>query len=298
MTTKLDIPRAIEIVVPFPPGGVDHLLKILLPKASEHLGTAIGIRYVVGKSGTVGAAEVAQAPPTGETLLFAPTGPLVLQPAYRDTPYAPASFDTICRVTESPAAILCSEDSPLGGLEDVVAAARDRPLTYGTIGEGGIPHLGVAAISEAAGITLTPLDFPGAGAAVDALLDGRLDLLSEQSHLATARRGNRGLRILALLSARRVDAFPEVPTACEGGIDVTLSTWNAIVSPRGTPSPFIQACASAFEASSRDPGVIATMQGEAGIKPDYLGPEACARFVAQETVHAKELVRKIRGRAS
>jgi tripartite-type tricarboxylate transporter receptor subunit TctC len=283
---------AIDIVVPFPPGGIDLILRLLLPVLERRLGQAIRLVNRPGGTGAVGTQEVAQARPDGRTLLFASQGPLVYQPQVNALGYDPQrSFVPVCRVTSTPSVLMASGRNAFGSVADVVAAARAAPgrVVYSTPGPGGLPHIGMAAFAAVMGVELQHLPMAGAAAAIEALKAGQADLIAEQLPTAVALSGQ-GARIIGVFAPQRLASLPEVATMVEQGCDLSFQSWNALMAPAATPTPVLQrlseACLAALVEATPE------LNRKMGMDPAYLGSAQTATFIASELDRAKALTRR------
>lgn len=283
---------AIQIVVPFPPGGIDLILKLLIPAWARHLGADLQIINRPGGTGVVGTLEVAQARPDGKTLLFASQGPLAYQPLVASVGYdVSTSFVPVCRVTSTPSVLMASDRNTFTCVADVVQAARKAPgkIVYSTPGPGGLPHIGMAAFAQSLGIELQHMPMAGAAAAIEALKDSQADLIAEQLPTAMALAG-KGARIIGVFAPERQSVLPDTPTVTEQGCNLSFQSWNLLMAPAGTPdavlAPVRQACADAMTE------VSAQLHQQMGLAPGYLGAEATAAFIEEEMVRAKALARR------
>jgi tripartite-type tricarboxylate transporter receptor subunit TctC len=283
---------AIDIVVPFPPGGIDLILRLLLPALSRRLGQTINIINRPGGTGAHGTQEVAQAKPDGRSLLFASQGPLVYQPQVNTVGYdVQRSFVPVCRVTSTPSVLMASSRNNFTCAADVVAAARAAPgrIVYSTPGAGGLPHIGMTAFAAVMGVELQHLPMAGAAAAIEALKNGQADLIAEQLPTAVALSGQ-GARIIGVFAPQRLPSLPDVPTMAEQGCDLSFQSWNVLMAPAGTPTPVLQrlgeACLAALVEATPE------LNRKMGMDPAYLGSAQTATFIVAELDRARALTRR------
>jgi len=243
--------QTMELVVPFSAGGgTDTVARVFERAFSGALNRTVVIRNVAGASGTIGAASVAQASPDGNTLGYLPIGPLAIQPSLRDTAYDLDSFDYICQTTSTPVFLLQAGASDKSDVEAWVEQGTNGRVVYGSSGPGTIPHLAMAAFATEAGINSVHLPFDGTGVAMNAIAGGEIDLFVDT---ATVMESN-NVTALAVFSAERLDAYPDIPTMNELGYDLDFSVWQGIVAPKGLDdaqkTAFSDACATAVEATA------------------------------------------------
>ena len=290
--TSPELRQALKIIVPFPPGGIDLILKILLPELENQLGLTIEMINRAGGTGAVGTLEASQAPPEGQTLLFASQGPLVYQPQVNSLAYdVQRSFVPVCRVTCTPSVLMASEQSGFKHLADVLAAARAEPgkVNYSSPGPGGLPHIGMAAFARLMGLDLTHLPMAGAAAAITALKQGQAHLIAEQLPTAVALAG-KGARIIGVFAPQRVASLPGIATLTEQGCELSFRSWNALMAPAGTPTKILHALGDACLATLIKAGP--ELNRSMGIDPAYLGYAQTALFVTKELEAARILIQK------
>ena len=292
MSTTPHQPNAsIQIVVPFPPGGIDLILQLFIDGLKERLNQDVTFINRPGGTGTVGSLEVAKANPDGQTLLFASQGPLVYQPQLNSVGYtALNSFVPVCRVTSTPSVLMASGNSGIQTINDIVKASKEIPfsISYSTPGAGGLPHIGMAAFSKFMGIELTHKPMAGAAAAIKALKDGDAELIAEQLPTAIALT-NEGAKIIGVFAPQRLSALPDVPTIQELGCDLSFQSWNVLMAPAHTPSDVLQRLSEACLSSLIQATPL--MNQKMGIDPAYLGSAQTATFIASELDKARELIR-------
>lgn len=292
MSTAPHQPNAsIQIVVPFPPGGIDLILQLFIDGLKERLNQDVTFINRPGGTGTVGSLEVAKANPDGQTLLFASQGPLVYQPQLNSVGYtALNSFVPVCRVTSTPSVLMASGNSGIQTINDIVKASKEIPfsISYSTPGAGGLPHIGMAAFSKLMEIELTHKPMAGAAAAIKALKDGDAELIAEQLPTAIALT-NEGAKIIGVFAPQRLSALPDVPTIQELGCDLSFQSWNVLMAPAHTPSDVLQRLSEACLSSLIQATPL--MNQKMGIDPAYLGSAQTATFIASELDKARELIR-------
>jgi tripartite-type tricarboxylate transporter receptor subunit TctC len=281
-----------KIIVPFPPGGIDLILKALIPELENQLGRKIEMINRAGGTGAVGTLEAAKSAPDGQTLLFASQGPLVYQPQVNALAYdAQRSFVPVCRVTCTPSVLMASEHSGFNDLTDVLAAARAETghISYSSPGAGGLPHIGMAAFARLMAIELEHLPMAGAAAAITALKQGQAHLIAEQLPTAVALAG-KGARIIGVFAAQRLASLRNVPTLSEQGCELCFQSWNALMAPAGTATEILhqlgEACLAALINAA--PELYRAM----GVDPAYLDSAQTALFIAKELDSAQALIQK------
>ena len=233
--------RPVTIVVPFGPGGATDLTaRLVAEKLSARWGQPVLVDNKPGAGGNVGSALVAKAAPDGHTLVLGVTGShginLSLYPAM---PYHPQrDFEALTQATIYPNAIAVHPSVPAKDLRELVALARSRPgqLSYGSDGNGTASHLGVELIKADARIFVTHIPYRGGASMLNDLIGHQIDIgiTGLPAALPLARAGK--VRILAVTTAERVAAAPEVATVAEQGFaGYVAAPWAGFFAPRGIP---------------------------------------------------------------
>lgn len=246
-------PRNIELVVPFPAGGVTDLVARMLAEGlSKELGQPIIVVNRDGAGGTIGATATAMAAPDGSTLGFSAMGVITGRPHLRsDLRYNVQSFDYICQVSITPTVIVVSPESQVRSLKDLFEKARQTPgkLTYGHPGPGSIPHLQMLDLSARAGVSLTSVPFRGDAPARNALMGNHIDV-----QMAGDAGGVGTMRPLAIIARERISILPDVPTTHELGFGEGFATPFGLFAPKGVPAATLmrlrKACADTVASQS------------------------------------------------
>ena len=229
--------RTIHLVVPFTPGASnDVIARALSTPLSKALGQSVVVENRPGAGGAIGANYVATAAPDGYTLMLT-TNAVASVSAVQKTPYDPGKdFDSIARIAQSPFVIVTRDGLPGKSLRGLVDYAKANPgkLNYGTTGVGDIIHLASALFAKNTGIEMTAVAYQGTGPAITDLVAGRIDLLFTSYPSVRGSAANR-LPLVAVTSAERNAALPDIPTVRESGINYTMNIWWGVFAPRNIP---------------------------------------------------------------
>jgi len=289
-TAQSDYPeRSIEFIVAWPAGGATDLYtRTIAPVLSDILGVDIVVRNVSGAAGTVGTQQFTEAEADGYTLLQTPAGPITMQPHLRDTPYGPDDMEPICRLALAPLALMVHPDSPYESVDDLVAAARERPgeLAIGSAGAGTLPHVSMIGLEQETGIEMIHVPYQGSAPAMRALLGEEVDAVSEQANLVPRYE----LRALGVWSAERAERMPDIPTMKEQGVDLTFANWNAWFAPAGTPQAIIDTLAEACEEALGHPDVVEAIEVDQETPIAFLGPDELDAYFAEQFQVAEALL--------
>ena len=275
--------RPVTIINPYATGSsTDAAARALAEAFTREFGQNFVVTSQSGASGVVGMRALMAAAPDGHTLAYAPLVPLAFQPhLVRNTGLGPDAVAPVCNVTENILGIMVKADSPWRTLPDMVAAARQRPLSYGSPGPNSAPFLGVHRVQVAAGGQWTHVPFRGDGASLTEVIAGRLDFAAivVASGVPMARAGQ--TRLVAVFSEGRHPAFPDVPTAREQGIDALQPSFAALWATRGTPEPILdrlqEACRRAMETEG-----FKRFAENWGAVPQFRGRADLGRLLASE----------------
>jgi tripartite-type tricarboxylate transporter receptor subunit TctC len=233
--------KPIRLIVPFPPGGSNDVLsRYLGAKLTDRLHEQIVIDNRGGANGIIGAEVVANSAPDGYTLLFISTS-WVMNAAVRPLPYdVEKSFDPIATVATSPNSIVVNPKGAYATLKDLVAQAKAKPgaISYAHTGVGGFNHFGGELFKKVAGINMVPIAYKGGGPAmIDVIAANVPVMFSSVTQTLTHVRAGR-LKLLAVGSAKRSPAVPDVPTVAESGFPgYEVAVWWGMAAPTGTPRP-------------------------------------------------------------
>lgn len=253
--------KPITILVGFAPGGIaDSLARMAASLLSERLKQSVVVENRAGAGGTIAAAVVAKAPKDGYTLLLASNGHTVNATLMKNLPYdTVADFSAVGGIAASPLVMVVRADSPYKSVADVMAAAKAKPLAYGSGGAGTLTHLLPELIADSVkGAQLTHVPYRGTGPALVDLMGRRVEFVMDlvQTALPHVQAGK--LRALAVSSARRSPQLPGTPTLAEKLIpNLDAQGWYGLLAPAGTPAAVLDMLNSALNAALTDPAVVA-----------------------------------------
>jgi len=235
--------RTVRLIVPFPPGGsVDLIARLVSPRLGESLGQQIVVDNRSGASGNIGTELVARAAPDGYTLLLN-TVPLVVNThLYSHVPYDVLNdFAAISLVSSSPSVLTVHPSLPVHSVRELLHLAKSRPgaLNYASAGAGTNPHIAGELFNYLGKVNIVVVHFKGGGPGLIATMSGEILVtfsnIAETSVYVKAKR----LRALGVSSAKRVAAFPEIPTIAETLPGYEFTTWHGMLAPKGTSSAIV-----------------------------------------------------------
>jgi tripartite-type tricarboxylate transporter receptor subunit TctC len=232
----------IRIVIPFAPGGaLDPLARILANGLNKlRPGDSFVVENLGGAGGIVGMNTVAKAAPDGRTLLFSPSGNIVIGPALQtNLPYDPATaFEPVVLAGSAKSALIVRASLDVHSLADLIKLAKNgTELTFGSPGIGTSPHISGEMLNHVAGIAMTHVPFRGLGPALNNLLGGHIDLIATSVIGVLPYVESKTARALAVLDAERSQELPDVPTSVELGYpDLVMPQWYGLFAPAGVPT--------------------------------------------------------------
>jgi tripartite-type tricarboxylate transporter receptor subunit TctC len=234
----------IRMVVPFPPGGgVDSMGRIVAQRLAAALGRQIVVDNRAGANGMIGSELVARAPKDGYTLLFNGANFVTTPSLYAKVSYDPVrDFDPVSLVSLAPNILVVHPSLPAKSVPELISLARARPglVTFAGSGSGSTPHLAGELFKVMAKVNMVHVPYRGSGPAMVGLLSGEavtmfLPAINAGPHLKSER-----LRAIAVTSARRLPAYPQLPTIAESGLrGYESSQWYGALAPSGTPAEIV-----------------------------------------------------------
>ena len=290
--------RPIRIVDAFPPGGPSDLVaRTINQKLSESLGQTVVVDNRGGASGVLGCDLVAKATPDGYTLLIGPSGALTIQPTLNPKlPYNPQrDFVTITQLTNGPQIIAVHPSVAAKSVQELIALARAKPgqLNYASGGGGTANHIAVEAMKLAAGVNIVHVPYKGTGPALTGVLTGEAQMIiaSLLAALPHARSGK--LRALAVTTAARSAALPDVPTASESGLPkFETSSWHGMLAPAKTPRAIVTKLHAEFVKVMNQSDVKERLNSQ-GLDVVASTPEQFAAHIRAETEKYARVIKQI-----
>jgi len=233
--------KPIRLVIPFTPGGVTDTSGRLI---AEYLGKRLGQSVIVdnkpGASGNIGTSLVKTAAPDGYTLVLGFDGTMVINPhVFAKTPFDTLSdFAPVGKIGDAILILVAHPDVPVKSLSDVIALSKTQAggLSFGTSGTGGTPHIAGELLKARTNANLTHVPYKGGGQAMSDVLGGTIPLVYTAIAGAYGHVKSGKLRPIAVSSAQRASALPDVPTFVESGVsDFVVNSWVGILAPAKTP---------------------------------------------------------------
>lgn len=287
--------RPIRLIVPFSPGGTSDLVgRVIAAKLGEQLGQTVIVDNRGGAGSTLGTAIAASAQPDGYTLIVSHIALAINQTLYSKLPYtALEDLAPVSKLGVAPSAVVVNDKVPAKTMKELIALAKKEPgkLNYGSAGVGSAGHLSVALLEHVAGVKFTHVPYKGGGPSVAATIAGEVQLAipvmaSAANHVKAGR-----LRMLAVTGAKRSQAFPDVPTALEAGVQgYVYETWFGMFAPAGTPKAIVtklnQETVKALEAKD-----VREQLFRQGVEADSSTPAELGKTLREDTATWAKVIR-------
>ena len=287
--------KPVSLVVPFPPGGTtDVLARALSEKLSRSLGQPVIIEHRPGAGATIGADYVAKSRPDGYTLLIGAVHHTISSSVYKKLPYDfQKDFAPITTIALVPNVLVVNAVTPARNVAELVALVKAQPdkASYGSAGNGTAQHLIGTQFQALTGTALTHIPYKGSGPLVTDLLGGQI-LMSFDTITPVLQHIKSGkLRALAVTTATRSPALPDVPTLEEAGLaGFNIGTWFGVLAPAATPKDIVTRLSNELMAIIQSPEFIKRMD-EIGAQPIGNKPAEMALQIANETAKFASLVK-------
>jgi tripartite-type tricarboxylate transporter receptor subunit TctC len=243
------------------------------------------IENVQGAGGNIGAATVAKAPADGYTLLMGGINLAINPSLYRDMQYElQRDFRPIALVGVAPLVIVANPSLPASTITELVALSRqgDKPILYGSGGNGSITHLALEMLKSQTGAALSHVPYKGIAQMMTDVIGNQIPLACPALASALGAIQSGRIKALAVTTAQRSSLLPSVPTVREAGIaDFDVSAWNGLLAPARTPDEAVARILSDVDSVVRMPEFVEGLRKQA-LEPDFRGPEAFRSFLAGE----------------
>lgn len=287
--------KPITVIVPFAGGSAsDVVTRIMLERVSQSIGQRLVVENRPGAGGNTGTQAAAKADPDGYTLVMSTSGPLAANKIlYKQLGYEPEKdLEPISLFAVLPNIIVVSAKLPVKSVAELIAYAKERPmqLNYGSVGIGSSQHLAGAYFEQLTGIQLVHVPYRNIAQYTTDLIAGTVPLGFQWLPNVHGPLSSGGARALAVTSAKRMPALPDVPTIAEAGVNgYESSGWLALLAPRGTPQPIIERLHKEVAAAMQDSDVRRRFI-ELGVEPAASTPQELAKFIASELVKWREVI--------
>lgn len=278
--------KAVKVIVPYPPGGpTDIVARVVAQKLSEQTGQQFVVDNRGGAGGNIGAEAVARAPADGYTLLVATTAHAINRTLFKQMSYdLMKDFVPVSQLTAGPLVIVANPALPATNVKELIALARAKPgeLTFASSGPGQSTHLAAELFDTMAGVKMTHVPYKGSAPALTDTMGGQVSLffdtmLSAMPHVRSGK-----LKAIAVTSAARSPAAPEIPTVAESGLPgYEAIAWNGLLAPAGTPKEVVARLNAELRKALELPEIKERFAAQ-GFAAAWSPPEKYAAFLEAE----------------
>ncbi len=290
-STDFPAGKQITIVVPYSAGGAsDTTARIFASELEKAIDTKVLVTNVTGASGAVGLEQVRSSKADGYTIAYMPVESTMIQ-SLGYTDLSTNDFRFIGRAMTIPAAITVRADSPWQTFDEFISYAKEHPgeIQVGNSGTGSIWHIAAASIEKECGVEFTHVPFDGAAPAVAALLGNNIQATAVSPSEVQTNVESGDFRVLAVLGEGRSSVVPEVETAQEMGIDVTIQGWGGFAVPKDTPDEVVGILEKAAETAINSEALKEVLESK-GFEHAYLGAKRMDILAAEELSYFSELI--------
>jgi tripartite-type tricarboxylate transporter receptor subunit TctC len=283
--------RPVTVVVPMAAGGNTDLMARL---AADQLGARLGQPFVVenrpSAGGALASGQVANATPDGHTILFSPAAALVLTPLLQKLNFDPAKqLVPVTNVGTGAQVVAIKRELPVKTLPEFIAYARANPgkLNFAIAGTQNISHLGPVLLFKRAGVDVTMVPSRGEPQAISDLTAGLVDLYFGNAAVLLQQAGNEHIRLIAVGTAQRLAAAPDLPTVAETFPGFVFSSWNGFSVPAGTPDAIVDKLRSEVTAIVTSPEISQRLKNLGIVPGGQTKDEVTAVFKADRETFAE-----------
>jgi tripartite-type tricarboxylate transporter receptor subunit TctC len=286
--------KPIRFIVPFAPGGTtDIIARLVGARMSEDLGQQVIIDNRGGAGSMIGTELAAKSPPDGHTIVLSNIGLAINETLYPKRAYdAMRDLAPISLVGITPNVFVVHPSLPTRSMKEFIAFAKARPgqLTYASGGIGSSSHLSFELLQSLAGIKVNHVPYKGAGPALIDVAAGNVDCQLNSMPAVMGHVTNQRLRALAVSSAKRSKAVPNLPTIAESGVaGYDYATWYGLLVPAQTPQPVVTRLNAAVHKAL---GVadVRDKLGQQGVETEATTPEAFGKIVRADIAKWRKII--------
>jgi tripartite-type tricarboxylate transporter receptor subunit TctC len=257
--------KQVTILVPYAAGGaVDVLARTFAQSLSKSWSQQPVVENRPGAGGIIASQALAKAPPDGYTLILVASGHPLNQFFYPKLPYDTfKDFTAISEIAYSPLAIVVSKDNPAKNLQELLAQAKAKPdsLSYGMSGNGTSAHLAGELLNHMAGTKIVSIPYKGGAPALTAVIAGDIPISINPLPEIVGQLEGVAVRAMAVTTAKRSEALPDVPTVAESGVaGYDTAVWWGFLGPAGMPADVVTKIHADLVTALKDPVVLAALK--------------------------------------
>ncbi len=278
--------KTIRVLVGLAPGGAtDVMARLVAQKMSENLHTTVFVENKAGGNFIPALRELTSSTADGHTLFFISTSTLITQPSHPDYPFDLTKLTPVTQVATGPLILVVKNDLGIKTLRELIDYAKANPgkLSFGAGGgTGSSLYFATELLKAKTGIKIAIVNYRGAGPALNDLLGGHIDGMFDAMPVMVVQAKEGKVTPLAVTSAARSPALPDVPTIMESGVpDYEMSGWFGILAPAGTPAAIAQRLRDEVAKAVAAPDVVSTLASQ-GMVPLATQPGDWAKYLTSE----------------
>jgi len=285
--------RPVRVIVPFPPGGSpDVVARLLAPRLSEEFGQQFVVDNRTGASGTIGSEIAVRANPDGYTLAVVPSSYATSAALYKLSYDPVRGIAPIAMIAAGPSILVAHPSVKATNLKEFIELLRAQPrtLNFGSSGSGTTPHLMVELFMQMTRTEMVHVPYKGAGPSVAGVIGGQIQVTVGSvpafiQHLKSGR-----VRALAVTTEQRSPAMPDVPAMAEFVPGYSVSGWNGMWAPAGTPKEIVSRLNQALGRMLKQPDIQERLRAS-GREPAHSTPEEFARVIARDIAMWSKVVK-------
>jgi tripartite-type tricarboxylate transporter receptor subunit TctC len=287
--------KPIRIIVGLAAGGAtDVMARLMAQKMSENLRTTVFVENKAGGNFIPALRELTGSPADGHTLFFISTSTLITQPLHQGYPFDLTQLTPVTQVATGPLILVVRNDLGVKSLRDLIERARQNPgkLSFGAGGgTGSSLYFATELLKSKTGIKLTIVNYRGAGPALNDLLGGHIDGMFDAMPVMVTQAKAGKVTPLAVTSAKRSPALPDVPTIMESGVpNYEMPGWFGILAPAGTPPAIAQRLRDEVAKAVAAPDVVATLDQQ-GMSPLATQPDEWRAYLKSELATYAQIIK-------
>jgi tripartite-type tricarboxylate transporter receptor subunit TctC len=277
--------KPVRIVVPFAPGGgSDFIARFMAQRLTESLGAQVIVENKPGAGGVLGIEVGVKSAPDGYTLTLIASS-YTVNPSIYKLNFDPLSDITpVIQMSQGPLLVVVNPALPVKNIKDLIGLAKSKPgqVNFASSGQGSVIHLATELFDSMAGIKMNHIPYKGTGPALTDTISGQTNVFFSSTATAMPHVKSGRLKAIAVTTAKRIPALPEVPTVAESGLpgyDVTL--WHGLIGPKGLPRPVVDRINADVTKSLKLKETAEQLQND-GVAPAGGTPEQFAAQIKKE----------------
>jgi tripartite-type tricarboxylate transporter receptor subunit TctC len=285
--------KPVRVIVPFAPGGgSDFIGRFIAQRLSDSFGRQVIVENKPGAGGMLGIAEGVKAAPDGYTLMLIASS-YTVNPSIYKLKFDPVGDITpIIQLSQGPLLVVVRPSLPVKNLKDLIALAKSKPgqVNFASSGQGSVIHLATELFDTMAGVKMNHIPYKGTGPALTDTIGGQTDVFFSSTATAMPQVQAGKLRALAVTTAKRIPALPEVPTIAEAGVpgyDVVL--WHGLIGPKGMPKDVVDRINAEAMKALKLKETAAQLQND-GVAPAGGSPAQFGQTIGKEIGMWKKVV--------